>query len=347
MQPHGSDRVRAAGDKILLFSRISKGWQPRVAATNVRGEHPGTAVLWDEQYYEVIEAGVMQGGGVRYVLAAWRDEHVFRDFQVYDDESEARLSADFEQAKRQRSRGKMVWLASIVLGHLPAPVQNRLANEYGVTAPRMTVISTIPSIVLLGICVWLWVGAKLAGEGSPVPGWVWLIAAFMLLDSAVRYLSFMTSNRATGSLPGTIVYAILSLIAPKQFPWPRERGAQSFMLAPEADVVVRDDLYMRAPLLTLLSPAEQHALAERYGFDYRAHAYAPAIIILCGALLGVITLLPSVRGNGGVSAFLSFGVAAVLTIEQVVRLYALQHRPAGSVLAPLVRPFVKRYLGVR
>jgi hypothetical protein len=344
MQPHGSDRVRAAGDKILLFSRISKGWQPRVPATNLRGEHPGTAVLWDEQYYEVIEAGVMQGGGVRYVLAAWRDEHVFRDFQIYDDDSEARLAADFEQAKRQRSRGKMIWLTSMVLGHLPAPVQNRLANEFGVTAPRMTVISTIPSLVLLGICVWVYTGARLQMKESPVPTWVWLIAMFMLADSAARYLSFMTSNRAMGSLPGTIIYALLSLIAPKQFPWPRERGNESFMIEPEADVVVRDDLHMRAPLFTLLSPAEQHALAERYGFDYREHAYAPAIILLCGALIGVITLLPRVRGNGGISAFLSFGAAAVLTIEQIVRLYALQHRPAGSVLAPLVRPFVRRYL---
>jgi hypothetical protein len=238
----------------------------------------------------------------------------------------------------------MVWLASIVLGHLPAPVQNRLANEYGVTAPRMTVLSTIPSLVLLGICVWVYTSARMKMEASPVPTWVWLIALFMLADSAARYLSFMTSNRAMGSLPGTIVYAILSLIAPRQFPWPRERGSESFMIAPEADVAARDDLHMRAPLFTLLSPAEQHALAERYGFDYRAHAYAPAIIILSGALLGVITLLPKVRGNGGISAVLSFAVAALLTIEQIVRLYALQHRPAGSVLAPLVRPFVRRYL---
>ncbi|HJQ36496.1 MAG TPA: hypothetical protein VKB93_05110 [Thermoanaerobaculia bacterium] len=341
---HGSDRVRVAGEKILLFSRISKGWQARVPATNIRGEHPGTAVLWDEQYYEVIEAGVMQGGGVRYVLAAWRDEHVFRDFQVYDDESEARIAADFEQAKRQRSVGKFVWLASMLLGHLPAPVQNRLANEYGVTAPRMTALSTIPSVVLLGVCVWLYASARLEVAASPVPGWLWAIAFGMTFDSAVRYLGYMTTNRALGSLPGTIVYAILSVVAPKRFPWPRERGNESFMIAPEEDVVLRDDLHMRAPLLTLLSPAEQRALAERYGFDYREHAYAPAVIILCGALLGVISLLPSVRGNGGVSAFLSFGVAALLTIEQIIRLYALQHRPAGSVLAPLVRPFVRRYL---
>src|ERR1051325_1144210 len=344
MLPHGSDRVRVAGDKIILFSRISKGWQARVLAANLRPEHPGTAVLWDEQYYEVIDAGVMQGGGVRYVLAAWRDEHVFRDVQTYDDASEAALAADYELAKRQRSRSKIVWLFSILLGHLPAPVQNRLANEYGVSAPRMTLVSTIPSVVLLSICVWLYAGARLEQGPSPVPGWLWLIALLMLSDSATRYFVFMTQNRATGSLPGTIVYAILSLIAPQRFPWLRERGAQTFMLAPEEDVVVRDQLQMRAPLFTLLSPAEQQRLAEWGGVAYTAPSYAPAIIILIGALLGAISLLPRVRGDGGISAFLSLAAAAVLVGEQLVHLYPLQHRPTGSVLAPLVRPFVKRYL---
>lgn len=344
MQPRGSDRVRVAGEKIILFSRLSKGWQARVPGGNLRSEHPGTAVLWDEQYYEVIEAAVMQGGGVRYVLAAWRDEHVFRDFQTYDDESEARIAEDYALAKRQRSRGKMVWLSSVILGHLPAPVQNRLANEFGVTAPRMTLVSTFPSVVLLGICAWLYAGSRLEQTRSPVPFWLWLIALFMLADSGVRFFGAMLTNRAMGSLPGTILYAILSLLAPRRFPWPRERGLQSYMLAPEADVVVRDDLHMRAPLFTLLTPAEQERLADRYGFDYREHAYAPAVILLATALMGVISLLPRVRGGGGVSAFLSMAVAAALLVEQIVRLYSFQYRPAGSMLAPLVRPFVKRYL---
>jgi hypothetical protein len=344
LTPRGSDRARVAGDKIVLFSRIAKGWTARVPRSNTHSEHPGTAVLWDERYYEVLNADVMQGGGIRYVLAVWRDDMVFRDFQTYDDASEARIAADWEAAMRQRKRGKLAWLSGMILGHLPAPIQNRIANEYGVSAPRMTVLSTIPSLVLLGICVWLYAGARLKMEASPVPVWVWIIAMYSLAESAMRYLVYMGQNRAMGSLPGTIVYSILSIIAPQRFPWPRERGAETFTLEPDEDVARLDAIRMRMPLFTLLSPAEQHRLAQRYDFNYREHAYPPAYILLGGALLGVASLLPRVRGAGGVSAWISFAVASVLVVEQIVRLATFSRRPAGSVLAPVVRLFVRRYL---
>jgi len=343
--PHGSDRVRVAGDKVILFSRIAKGWQPRVPRTNTSVEHPGTTVLWDEQYYEVINADVMQGGGIRYVLTAWQDENVFRVFESYDDASEARILADHNEARAQRKHGKIVWLLSVVLGHLPAPIQNRLANYYGVYATRMTLVSIVPSVVLLGACAWFYSDARLKQVASPVPGWVWGIAMVMLADSGVRFMIVMLQNRPNGSLPGTLVYFILWMIAPQRFPSPSiERGRAVFMLQPDEDTVRRDAVQMRAPLFTLLSPAEQQRLAERYDFDYRRHAFAPAIIILLGALFGVISLFPKVKGDGGISTLISFGLASVLAVEQIVRLLALQRRPAGSILAPLVRPFVRDYL---
>ena len=344
LTPRGSDRARVAGDKIILFSRIAKGWTARVPRSHTHSEHPGTAVLWDERYYEVLNADVMQGGGIRYVLAAWRDDMIFRDFQTYDDASEARILADWNAAMQQRKRGKLAWLSGMLLGHLPAPIQNRIANEYGVSAPRMTLLSTIPSLVLFGACVWLYAGSRLKMEGSPVPTWVWIIAMYSLAESAMRYQVYMSQSRPMGSLPGTIVYAILSLAAPQRFPWPRERGAETFTLAPDEDIVRLDRVHMRMPLFTLLSPAEQHRLAQRYDFDYREHAYTPAYILLGGGLLGVIMELPRVRGAGGFGAWISFAVAGVLVIEQFVRLATFSRRPAGSVLAPVVRLFVRSYL---
>lgn len=344
LTPRGSDRVRVAGDKIILFSRIAKGWTARVPRSGTHSEHPGTAVLWDERYYEVLHADVMQGGGIRYVLFAWRDDMTIRDFQLYDDASEARIAADWEAVMRQRKHGRLAWLSGLVLGHLPAPIQNRLANEYGVSAPRMTVISTIPSLVLLGVCAWLYASAQLKVEPSPMPTWVWLIAIYSVFESTARYLVYMGQNRAMGSLPGTIVYAILSILAPQRFPWPRERGAETFTLAPDEDTVRLDRVRMRMPLFTLLSPAEQHRLAQRYDYDYREHAYTPAYILLCGALFGVIMEFQRVRGNGGISAWISFVVAGVLMVEQLVRLATFSRRPAGSVLAPVVRLFVRSYL---
>ena len=345
MLTHGSDRVRVVGEKVFLYSPISKGWKARVPRKNLHSEYPGTAVLWDEQYFEVVSAEVAQGGGVRYVLAPWRDDHVIRVFDQYDAESEARRIADYNAAITQRRRSPLVSLFSIVLGHLPAPVQNRLGNEYGVAPQRMTLVSLVPSVVFLGVCVWLYVGARMNLAASPVAVWVWLVALMMIADSAVRFLIVMLQSRAQGSLPGTIIYSILYLIIPERLPSPTvERGRGIFMLEPDEEIALRDALRMREPLFTFLTPAEQQHLAERFGFEYRRHAFFPAIVILVCALLGAISSYVKVADSGSVSALISLIVAGGLAIEQVARLYTLQRRPAGSVLAVLVRPFVRQFL---
>ena len=345
MLTFGSDRVRVVGEKVFLYSPISKGWNPRVPRTNTRSEHPGTAVLWDEKYFEVVSAELAEGGGVRYVLLPWREEHVFRVFDHYDAESETRRIEDFNAALKQRKHSTATRLFSVVLGHLPAPVQNRLANEYGVSATSMTLMSILPTIVLLGICAWLYVDATMKQVPSPVPLGLWLFIMAMLLDSGIRFMVVMLQSRAQGSLPGSILYSILWNLMPQRLPSPvAERGRGIFTLDPDEEVAARDAIRLRAPLFTFLTPQEQRHLAQRFGFDYREHAKAPAIIILIGALLGAITSFIEVRDTGGTSALLSMIIAGFLTIEQVVRLLALPTRPAGSVLGVLVRPFVRDYL---
>src|SRR5438132_9131623 len=88
MQTYGSDRVRLDGDRLILSSKINKGWTPRADKTLTSAEFPGTAVLWNEQYYEVISAESIPQG-VRYVLEPWREHHAIRTTDRYDEESEA------------------------------------------------------------------------------------------------------------------------------------------------------------------------------------------------------------------------------------------------------------------
>src|SRR5690349_20395281 len=102
MITHGTDRARRVGDRVVLQSAISKGWTPRVPKTTTSPEHPGTAVWWDEQCYEVVEASGLPTGGVRYVLMPWRDEHAIRVLSHYDAESEAARIEDHARVMRQR-----------------------------------------------------------------------------------------------------------------------------------------------------------------------------------------------------------------------------------------------------
>src|SRR2546430_17568120 len=95
MQPYGSDRVRARDDgAIVLSCRFAKeGWQPRVEKTLTTAEHPGTAILWDEECYEVVDVDASDAG-VSYILAPWAEHHTMRAPMTYDAAGEARRFAD-------------------------------------------------------------------------------------------------------------------------------------------------------------------------------------------------------------------------------------------------------------
>ena len=349
MLPYGGDRVRTAGGKIILHSSISKGWKGRVEKGNVHSEFPGTAVLWDDEYYEVLAAELMAQGGVRYVLVPWREDQTIRVFDQYDEASEARRLDDYRQAIAQQKKSAGARFSGIVLGLLPGQVQKHLENELGVSPARMTLLSCILPYVLLGVCAWFHSAAKLKMEPSPIPLWLWLVAGGMCLSATVRFQVAMMQERGMGSVIGFIGYALFYLITPNRKKWPgpfqEEKGLSTFTLPPSDEVALRDSLEVRGPWLTLLSRQEQLALAERYGFDYRKHAFAIAWIILVCSTLGVVSSLVKVADSGSLSALISMLVAGALAIEQVMRLAAFKRGPAGSFLSVFVRPFMRSLLG--
>jgi hypothetical protein len=352
MHAIGSDRTRTAGGKVILQSTIPKGWTPRVARTNTSAEFPGTAVMWEGEHFEVLEATPLPTGGVRYVLAPWRDEHTIRILEHYDEASEAQRHADFERARRQRQASVASRLSGIFLGHLPEPVQNHLRDELGVTPSNMTLLSCLLPLAALGTCVWMEVGAVLEQRLSPVPAWLWLILLYLLVETGIRFYLAMSQNRGMGSLIGSVFYLVYWPLARKrtQLPSPYASRGETFtptILEPAADIALRDELQLKGPLLTLLTAAEQQELAQRYGFDYRRHAFGLTWGILVAAILGVVTSYITVSTAATFSAGLSMFCAAAVAIEQVLRLVTLQRRPAGSIFAVLVRPFVRTLFTAR
>lgn len=333
MQPHGSDRVRVVGGKVILHSRLAKGWTARTPKTDTHAEFPGTAVLWDDRYYEVLAADALPAGGVRYELAEWREDHTIRVFSVYDDASETRLVADAETAARQRARSRTASWSSMILGHLPARAQERLANELGLFPARMTILSCIPPVVLMAVCILAYVDARISFKPSPIPGWLWFFAAVMLFDSVVRFQVAMSQSRGLGSVLGTLLYGIYELMRRK----PAAETRAPLRLDdddPERDL--RDSVHLRGWLLTLLSAREQRQLAETYGWDYRKDAYALAMALLVVGAVGVAVSYPH--------AMIATIVGAFIAGEQLLRLYAFRKGPRGSVFAILARPFVRDLL---
>ena len=339
MRAYGSDRLGAGAEEgtWVLSSRLPKGWTARVPKELNRREFPGTAVLWEELLFEVMAVEHLPHG-VRYTLAPWSDSHAVRLSERYDEESEQRRVADWRASHARERHRRTANLLAPLTGHLPALVQEHLASEVGIVPNRLTLISCIPELVAFTFA--LLAGVQAYMDNRPIPPLVW-VGAVIGADALVRLFFLATQARPIGSAAGMLIYGIWYAVAGRRSgapsPVASPKGTDVRFLPPPEEVAARDAFHVREPLITLLTPAEQERAAERFGYDFRRSARTVAVLILVFAILGVIT---SIRGH----AISSLLVAGTLALEQIVRLAALRHQPAGSILAPLARPFVRRFV---
>lgn len=343
MQAYGADKLRRGnGEQWILLSPRSKGWLPRTPKSMTSAERPGSAVLWDEQHFEVVSA-MPSGDGVRYVLEPWRDEHIMRTVDAYDAASELARDAE-HRARIARTRGRGVATATgILAGHLPAAVQERLASELGVIATRLTILSLIPVPFAIAVILNEHVGRTVARE-TPLPAFVLFLTGYVFIESAIRLNIVLSQSRPIGSAAGYVAYAIFYALAPNRRSLPPlvETSKPSVVLEIDPDVEAHDAFRVREALLTLLTPAEQQRAAQRYGYDYRKTAPGTAWLILIASTIGSVSSWITFQESGRISSLVALVVAAALVVEQVIRLHAFRTGPAGSILGTLVRPLARK-----
>ena len=342
MRPYGTDRVRTLPDgRVVLLSRDAKRW------TAPAGKAPGTAVRWDDRYFEVV-AAVSSAAGVRYELEPWRDDVVMRVVEPYDEASEAALEADRRDAASRNAKRRWVKLAALATGHFPAPVQQHYAREYGVDATRLTVFSTITAPVCLTIALGMSVGAFIEERPGLVPGWLIFLLLLMTFDSLIRFMLVSLLARPVGSVPGFVAYSIYYLVARDRrklvAPLGGEAGWRTIRTEAPPELALDDAYRVCEPFLTLLSEEEQEALTRRFGFDHRRHGTLVASIVMAFSAAGVLTSLRTLALGPSLSALCALVLAAALAGEQALRIVAMRRGPRRSMLAPLVRLFARRVL---
>jgi hypothetical protein len=350
MRAYGSDRVRAVDDGAFVITcRLPKEkWEPRIPKTLTTSEHPGTAIQWDEATFEIVERE-FAANGVRYTLAPWNDAHTIRVNDTYDEASEAKRVADRRDIDKRNKGRFAATLFGFVTGHLPAAVQDQIANETGANASLLTIMSAIPE--MLPAIYWLnvVVNARIAQKGTqPLGAALLLVIGYAALDATVRSANAFLTRRPMGSLFGLIGYAIYYALSPNRArrlsPLKSERGGGIYVIEISKDLALIDAAKVREPLFTLLTPPEQEILATSYDYDYRHTAKSVAWTILVFALIGVVSSLRTLSITPRFSAFFSLITAGYLGFEQIVRLSQLSTRPAASVLAVIARPFARKFL---
>lgn len=350
MQAFGSDRLslREDGAAILSCRTAKQNWQARIGKTLTTPQHPGTAIAWDDEYWEVVDVEMTQSG-VRYTLVRWPDSAAMRLVDRYDESAEAERARARQRAHVREKGRKGATALGFLTGHLPANVQMHLAENIGTNPARLTMISAIPPFALFGFYFVTIVGnviPSLERRWVP-PRIVVALLLYLALDSFVRFLFALSRGRPMGSVFGVIGYAIYYALARDRSklvaPFAPERGSSVKTTQLTAEAKLQSDLALVEPLFSLLAEGDQKTLAQRYGIDYRSTATTLAGILLVFSLLGVITSVGSAR-QLHLSGFVSLTIAGLLFAEQVWRFVKLPQGPAPSILRFLVRPFLTRYL---
>lgn len=330
MQAYGSDRLRRDGDRWILSSRIDKGWKARVEKTLTSAEFPGTAVLCDEAYFEVVAVESIPNG-LRYVLEPWREEHAIRVTDRYDAETEeARLVDRRDAIARERTRKSLRFLG-IFAGHLPADVQEQIGHQYGVLPQRLTYASCAFLYLVIGGIAMLAVDKLLRGE---VPGALIIIGFAVFVETSLRFLWAFKTTHPIGSFEGLLAYTIYAAVTGKLVIAPKLLKNTE---APPEHIATADAIAMREPLITLLPRGDQERVAQRFPYDYARLSPAVAAVVLLFASLGAVT-----AGREGHT--FSAALAAAVAVEQVYRLIEFRSHPAGSVLGLIVRPLMRKLL---
>lgn len=336
----GSDRLEELPDGgYRLHCRASKGWITRKEKSLTRSEFPGTAVLWEEVYYEV--AAIDEGNAlITYDLVRWNDDHVMRTIEAYSAEAERERARQREKARQREAKRKTFIALALLTGNLPAEAQEEMQSEYGIPAARMTLIASIPLFLFGAFCM-IWLNITMfAPIDPPLPRWLLIIGSYLFFESGVRVSRALSNSEPSGSIAGLLAYGVYEVATGKS----RAAKRQALSLEIPDEQHVRDRYDLLKPLLSFLTPAEQRLLQKRFTFDpFRTGKQTAAVLLIVFGVQAYISITDVGTITGGMTDFVLLLVAGYFIGEQVVRLRRLfEGQPAGSVLGSLVRPLARR-----
>jgi len=340
----GRDRlgVETAG-QVLLDCDAPKGWRPRESATPTSAEHPGTAVSWEGEFFEVLEVRP-RGSGVRYVLAPWDERHAMRVVAAYSEESEIARARERADIAARADRHVYILLVAPLAGSLPAHVQERLEREYHVSARYLSLASALPLWIAGWIALILLFAAGI-GRARSLPLPVLVFGVYLLAESSARLVVCVAQGRPIGTLVGTLLYEAWRRAKALAVGTPLPKEKAVWDVESDATQDVLDRYHVLEPFAGLLSVDDQACLVERFGFDSHRWGRVEAIFLL--VMFGPLAIA-SVWG--ALSAFEAVDIPRVavfggIAFEQIVRLRKLAAgRLAPSVLGVFVRPFARKLL---
>jgi len=229
------DRVipAADGDPVALWVYAvlpKEGWVPHSPGDLTRAEHPGSAIKYGDQVYELmrVEETVEGGYEFRYGLRKWDPQYAVRHLVNYTLKTQMDAAAAHRDMTRtQWLRSVIIWLFPIV-GLAPDPLQREWEKKTGLSMAWVSGGSALFGLAL-----------AFALRGASEDSRFVAVVFYLALESFARLFWISISHRPHGSLLLTLPYLLWQGITQAR---PRGPTAQT-----EADLLVRHDDVWRGP----------------------------------------------------------------------------------------------------
>jgi hypothetical protein len=199
------DQIKAAPDGgLYIFSMQEKpGWRPRAAGDQTHAPHPGSAIRYQENLYELMAIQPAEGTpyAYRYLLRPWEDRFVVRQVFPYSEEIARETGRQLQEQRRQHAQNTWVTYWFALTGLLPTHLATRWEREWGLPLRRAAWFN----MFLLAI-VAMTVGP--AWEKEHGMDLIARACLFLQVEQGFRFVWLMSSNNAVGSTLPTIPWLL-------------------------------------------------------------------------------------------------------------------------------------------
>ena len=208
------DRVVTAvdGDPVDLWVYAvlpKEGWVPRSPGDFVRAEHPGSAIRYRDQIYEVMRVEETAEGAYafRYRLRPWDAQYTIRHLVEYTLKTQMEAAvAHQEMARAERLRSLILWLFPIA-GFAPDPLQREWEKKTGLSMSWVSLGSALCGLAL-----------AFSLRNGPEDLRYLSIVYYLGLESFARLLWIAVSHRPHGSPLLTLPYLLWEELRRRRHP---------------------------------------------------------------------------------------------------------------------------------
>jgi len=260
-------------------------WTVRRQGRGNQPIYPGSALLFEDRWYEVLDLEVPSGLPRRfsYFLAPWEEQFPLRQVSELTPEYLADLAAAEGEKKRRIKEAGALRSIPFLLGLLPAEDQEALESTYGFSGNWNSMLS---AVLLLGFSMFVVMLTFAISQGmsfgSSTPlvrglvSWVPLFA-YLLVESIVRLMYCMNSREAIGSLPVALPILTARAVVHTFTPEARTRAAVARELrAPAQELATARDHVRPLPngrLEVLSRLPKKHWTQNVTGIRFRGEVY--------------------------------------------------------------------------